>query len=451
MMERYENYKDSGVEWIGEIPERWNTKKIKHRCYVKGRVGWKGLKSSEFLSCGYSFLITGTDFKNDKLDWKNCYYIDKERYEEDPYIQLMNDDLLITKDGTIGKIAVVNALDKPACLNSGIFVVRSLNEDFTTRFLFWILKSESFTQFNQFTSYGSTIQHLYQNVFVEFAFPFPKLTEQTTIANYLDRKTAEIDELIAQKELLIELYKEEKTAIINQAVTKGIDPDVKLKDSGVDWLGEIPAGWAVVPIKYNLEVPITDGPHETPKFINNGVPFVSAEAIKNNRIDFSKKRGDISIEDHIRYSMKYHPRIGDVYMVKSGATTGNLARVETDIEFNIWSPLAALRPNPSYLKTDFLFFFMKSKNFFSAVELGWNYGTQQNIGMNVLENLRMVRPPVLDQTAIVHHIENETARINAKIAKTKKIIKLQKEYRAALISEVVTGKIKVAEVEREAE
>ena len=171
--------KDSGVEWIGEIPVGWDVKKIKHRCYVKGRIGWKGLKSSEFLLAGFSYLVTGTDFKGGKVDWKDCYQIDKDRYEEDPYIQLHEHDLLITKDGTIGKLAIIDELDKPACLNSGIFVVRSLDRDFATRYLYWVLMSNVFTQFNNYTSYGSTIRHLYQNVFVEFSFGFPTPEEQT--------------------------------------------------------------------------------------------------------------------------------------------------------------------------------------------------------------------------------------------------------------------------------
>lgn len=124
-MRKYDSYKDSGIEWIGKIPLHWETKKIKHLCYVKARVGWKGLKSDEFLTDGYSYLVTGSDFKNNSVEWSKCYHIDKERYEEDPYIQLQEEDLLITKDGTIGKLAIVNGLNKPACLNSGIFVVRS--------------------------------------------------------------------------------------------------------------------------------------------------------------------------------------------------------------------------------------------------------------------------------------------------------------------------------------
>ena len=153
----------------------------------------------------------------------------------------------------------------------------------------------------------------------------------------------------------------------------------KYKDSGIKWLGEIPKHWEIVPVKYSLEIPITDGPHETPKLLNEGIPFLSAEAVKNDRLNFDKKRGFISLDEHQRFSLKYKPQRGDVYMVKSGATTGNVAKVETDEEFNIWSPLAALRPKKGTMTTDFLFFFMKSKPFFISVELGWNYGTQLSI------------------------------------------------------------------------
>ncbi|MFW5781063.1 MAG: restriction endonuclease subunit S [Bacteroidota bacterium] len=280
MMNKYEKYKDSGVEWIGEIPEHWEVKKIKHCCNVKARVGWKGLKSNEFLSVGFSYLVTGSDFKNDSVVWDKCYHIGKERYDEDPYIQLKNEDLLITKDGTIGKLAIVRNLDKPACLNSGIFVIRSFYDNFTTEFLFWMLKSRNFRLFNEFTSYGSTIQHLYQNVFVEFSFPYPLYHEQTTIATYLDRKTTEIDELIADKQRLLELYEEEKKAIINEAVTKGLDKNVPMKDSGVEWLGEIPKHWEVKRIKHIARV----NPNKEPEIKNFGeeVVFLPMEKVSED-------------------------------------------------------------------------------------------------------------------------------------------------------------------------
>jgi len=221
----------------------------------------------------------------------------------------------------------------------------------------------------------------------------------------------------------------------------------KYKDSGVEWIGEIPEGWEIVPIKYSLEIPVTDGPHETPEILNEGIPFLSAEAVKNDKLDFNKKRGFISISDHERFSLKYKPRRGDVYMVKSGATTGNIARVETDEEFSIWSPLAALRPRFDVMLTDFLFFFMKSKLFLYSVELGWNYGTQQNIGMGVISNLVMTRPPKPEQTAIANYLDRKTAEIDQLIAQKERLIELYEEEKIAIINQAVTRGINPDDVE----
>ena len=441
-MERYEKYKDSGVEWIGEIPEGWGIKKIKHRCYVKGRVGWKGLKSSEFLLDGFSYLVTGTDFKDGKVDWEGCYHIDKERYEEDPFIQLQNNDLLITKDGTIGKLAIVDNLDKPACLNSGIFVVRSINEDFTTRYLYWMLTSDIFTKFNEYTSYGSTIQHLYQNVFVEFAFSFPSRPDQIAIANYLDRKTAEIDELIAQKERLLELYEEEKTAIINQAVTKGIDPDVKLKDSGIDWLGEIPEGGRTVPLTKYLEN-IVDYRGRTPKKMASGMLLVTARNIKNGQINYSLSEEFVDPDDAKKLLERGYPKIGDV-LFTTEAPLGEVANIDRE-DIALAQRVIKFRGKKGILDNYFLKYFLSSDSFLQKLYTYATGSTALGIKASKLSKLQVLLLPIDDQLAIVHHIETETARINAKIAKTKRIIGLQKEYRTALISEVVTGKIKVTQ------
>lgn len=208
--------------------------------------------------------------------------------------------------------------------------------------------------------------------------------------------------------------------------------------SKLNWLDEIPSGWDVIPIKFGLKIPITDGPHETPEIFNEGIPFLSAESVKKDKLDFSHKRGFISLEEHKRFSKKYKPKRGDVYMVKSGATTGNMARVETDEEFNIWSPLAAMRPDNEMLTTDFLFFFMKSKSFFHSVELNWNYGTQQNIGMGVIANLQMALPPVDIQKKIAAFLEHKTQQIDRLINKKKTLIRKLEEQRIAVITQAVT-------------
>ncbi|MFM6137125.1 MAG: restriction endonuclease subunit S [Sphaerospermopsis kisseleviana] len=212
----------------------------------------------------------------------------------------------------------------------------------------------------------------------------------------------------------------------------------KYKDSGVEWLGAIPEHWEVIPIKFSLSMPITDGPHETPDLLDDGIPFISAEAIKNDQINFDKKRGYISLEEHKRFSKKYKPKYGDVYMVKSGATTGNVARVQTHEEFNIWSPLAALRPNQEKTTTDFLFYVIKSKPFFYSVEQSWSFGTQQNIGMGIIANIRITFPPLEEQEKIARFLDYKTKQIDDLIAKKETLIEKLDEKRTALISHAVT-------------
>ncbi|MEZ5045334.1 MAG: restriction endonuclease subunit S [Saprospiraceae bacterium] len=443
-MRKYDTYKDSGIEWIGEIPGHWITKKIKHRCTVKARVGWKGLKSDEFLNDGYSYLVTGSDFKNDSVNWKECYHIDKERYEEDPYIQLQNEDLLITKDGTIGKLAIVKELDKPACLNSGIFVVRSTNEDFSTEFLFWILRSKAFTQFNDYTSYGSTIQHLYQNVFVEFSYPFPTPEEQTVIAAYLDHKTAEIDELIADKKRLLELYEEEKTAIINQAVTKGINPDATMKDSGVEWLGEIPEGWSTTRI--NRVIKVKDGTHDTPNYLpisDYNYPLVTSKDFKKGEIDFENSKY-ISEEDHEKIVKRSNTEKGDIIMSMIGGNIGNLVLVNTERPFSIKN-VCLFKTSHNEIIAKHLYYILKSDLLNIQISLNSRGGAQGFLSLDDLRSLVYFVLPLDEIQSIVYHIETECSLIDAKKAKTEKLIELLTEYRIALISEVVTGKIKIIE------
>lgn len=439
-MKTYEKYKDSGIEWIGEIPEHWEVKKIKHKCSVKARVGWKGLNSSEFLTEGFSYLVTGTDFKNDAVDWENCYHIDEERYNEDPYIQLQNEDLLITKDGTIGKLAVVSNLDKPACLNSGIFVVRSTKEDFSTRYLLWVLKSSTFTDFNGLTTYGSTIQHLYQNVFVEFAFAFPPVKTQISIADYLQKKTAEIDRIIANKQKLIALYEEEKQAIINQTVTKGLDPNVKLKDSGVEWLGEIPEHWEQKNLKYLARVQ-TGG---TPKiqnakmdyFAEGNINWYTPSDFYNDGVleDSKRKINDIAVEDgEVEIFSE-----DSVFLVSIGATLGKVGLSRTKASAN--QQINVIIFDKSQVNPFYGYYFLVSNK--EMIKLEADYTTLPILNQTKTKSLTIAYPDLKEQDKIVQYIDNECGRINTILGKFNKQIELLQEYRTTLISEVVTGKIK---------
>lgn len=210
------------------------------------------------------------------------------------------------------------------------------------------------------------------------------------------------------------------------------------KDSGVQWLGEIPSHWVLMSLKFSLDMPITDGPHETPEILTEGIPFISAEAVKNDKLDFNKKRGYISEEDDLRFSKKYKPKFGDVYMVKSGATTGNVAKVETHEHFNIWSPLAVMRPDLSKITTEYIFYTLKSDYFNHSVKTKWNMGTQQNIGMGVIANIPIIVPPVSEQKIIADFLDKRLAQVDALIAKQETLLEKLAEQRVALISHAVT-------------
>lgn len=209
------------------------------------------------------------------------------------------------------------------------------------------------------------------------------------------------------------------------------------KDSEIEWIGAIPDHWDRTALKRAVKIKITDGPHETPEFLDHGIPFISAEGVKNGKVNFNYKRGHISKEVHELYSKKCKPKKGDVFIVKSGSTTGKVAYVDTDIEFNIWSPIALVRPKDEF-SGKYLFYFCDSDCFQKQVQLFWSFGTQPNIGMGVLENLYVAFPSLKEQTAIANFLDYKTAQIDGSIEKRRELIELLKEHRAAIINESVT-------------
>lgn len=212
--------KISGVEWIGNIPKKWNVFRIKNVAFLKGRIGWQGLKSDEYQEDG-PFLVTGKDFKNGKIDWMSCVHITEERFDEAPEIHIRENDLLITKDGTVGKVAIAKNCPLKVSLNSGVLLIRSKNNSFfDQKFLYYVLCSNIFWMWFLSTLNGnSTIIHLYQEDFSNFRFSLPPLSEQKEIADYLDAKCAKIDAFIAKKQTVIEKMTEYKKSLIYECVT----------------------------------------------------------------------------------------------------------------------------------------------------------------------------------------------------------------------------------------
>ncbi|MFM5636654.1 restriction endonuclease subunit S [Aeromonas veronii] len=222
-----------------------------------------------------------------------------------------------------------------------------------------------------------------------------------------------------------------------QGLVGKYQPYPEYKDLGAEWLDEIPVHWKLHSLKFALEMRITDGPHETPEFLDEGIPFVSAEAVSKGFIDFDKIRGHISDDDNRKYSRKYSPRRHDIFMVKSGATTGITAIVDTDQKFNIWSPLAVMRPSQNF-EPYYLLNYLRSSYFQDSVALSWSFGTQQNIGMGILENLSICRPPMEEQRTIAAFLDYETTQIERLIAQQQRLIELLKEKRQAVIFHSVT-------------
>jgi type I restriction enzyme S subunit len=216
-----------------------------------------------------------------------------------------------------------------------------------------------------------------------------------------------------------------------------------MKDSGVEWLGEVPNHWKVLALKHIVRTPITDGPHETPEFLDSGVPFVSAEAVWDGKVHLESIRGFISEESHRLYAKKFLPMRDDIFIVKSGSTTGKIAITDFDDEFNIWSPLAAVRCDQKVAESRFIFYALGSDYFQGLVQVSWSFGTQPNIGMGILANLQVIVPDIGEQKAIATFLDLETAKIDTLISKIQNTIEKLKEYRITLISATVTGKIDV--------
>jgi len=211
--------KDSGIEWIGEIPEHWKSQMLKRTTSIKARIGWQGLTSDEYRTEGNHLLVTGTDFKGRYINWETCHYVDEERYDEDTKIQLIDKDVLVTKDGTIGKISMAKDMPFPTTLNSGVFVTRPIKNEYIQEYMYWILASGMLSEFIEYSKVGSTIAHLYQKTFERFVYPLAPTEEQQPIVDFLDKEVEKIDTLTSNVKNQINKLTEYKKSLIYEYVT----------------------------------------------------------------------------------------------------------------------------------------------------------------------------------------------------------------------------------------
>lgn len=206
----------TGKKRLDGFDGEWVKINLSKNSKLKARIGWQGLTTAEYLDEGYSYLITGTDFKDGQINWNGCHYVDYNRYEQDPNIQVSNGDLLLTKDGTIGKVAYVADLTRPATLNSGVFLVKPITDAYTAHFMFYVLESSVFKDFLQQLSAGSTINHLYQKDLVKFdLYVPPTKEEQEAIAAILFDMDSDIHKLEAK----LEKYQKVKQGMMEELLT----------------------------------------------------------------------------------------------------------------------------------------------------------------------------------------------------------------------------------------
>ena len=447
-MQRYEKYKDSGVAWIGEIPENWEVKRLKY-C-LRAKITDGPHETPEFLSDGIPFLSVD-GIQNGELVFDGCRKISKEdfnRYQEKCKIELH--DLLMGKAASIGKIAQVKT-KKIFTIWSPLALIKPSLKILNSTFLEYFLKSE-YAQYNlvQLSTFNTQRNISMQDI-PKLILVIPNIIEQKKISNFLDKKTKEIDTLIDQKEQLLKLYEEEKRAIINRAVTKGIDADVVMKDSGIIKIKEIPKSWKITKFRFLFD--LSKGLNITKKNLkSNGIPCINYGEIHSKYgFEIIPERDNLKCveKDYLETASKALLQRGDFVFADTSEDiegSGNFTHLHSDknIFAGYHTVIARLKLDVNYR---YIAYFIESISFRNQIQEQVKGVKVYSITNTILKDIFILLPLKEEQNKIVEFIENELSRINRKIQKTKDIITLQKEYRTALISEVVTGKIKVTEEE----
>lgn len=438
-----EKMKPSGIMWIGDVPESWNLLKLKYFSYLKGRIGWQGLTADEFIDEG-PYLITGTDFENGRIQFDRSYHISEARYAQAPEIQLQIGDLLVTKDGTVGKMAYVDELPDKASLNSHLLLIRPLEGKYHNRFLFWLMSSSVFTGYTEYSQDGTIMASLSQEKIGNFLAYFPGLEEQCAIADFLDTECAKIDSVIADIEKQIETLQKYKKSLITEAVTKGLDHSVSMKDSGCKWASLIPAHWSIKRFKYLLDY-ITDGSHFSPETVDEGYPYITAADVRGLGLDYQAAK-KISNQDFIALQRTgCQPKVGDVLLVKDGATTGRVGMVTSDYPCVVLSSVAILRA-PGNMDCRYLRYLMESEFVQSQIQASMAGSAMPRTVLSKIVNYLGIECPQSEQIQICDYLDETCANIDGIVLLKGKQLEAIKQHKKSLIYEYVTGKKRVTEV-----
>ena len=433
---RYPEYKDSGVEWQGEVPGHWEINQLKHAySVVGGSTPSSGVP--EFWD-GSIVWVTPADLSR----LKSFEIVSSLRTITDAGLASCGTNLLPVGSIVLSTRAPIGSLgiaEVELCTNQGCkgLVPKSEQCSLFGAYLLAVMGGELNIQ-----GRGTTFLELSGEALGAVKIPLPPESEQACIAAFLDRETAKIDALVAEQQNLIALLKEKRQALISHAVTKGLDPDVRMKDSGVAWLGEVPAHWLISPLKY-LASSIKAGPFGSAltkdMYVASGYRVYGQEQVIPG--DFTV--GDYYISDGVFDELsQYAVAPGDL-LISCVGTFGKIAIVPDDVEPGIINPrLIRLRVR-SDVKAGFLCEVLRSQVVFEQFAVLSRGGTMDVINIGTLSNIYVPCPPFEEQQRILSFLADSLMEIDSLVAEADATIALLKERRTALISAAVTGKIDV--------
>jgi len=437
---RYPEYKDSGVDWLGEVPWHWDVRRLKQACNVfPSNVDKKSHDGETPVNlCNYTDV-----YYNESITADMDFMAATASTDQIAKFTLRAGDTIITKDSETADDIAIGAyvpadlpgvicgyhlsMVRPMADTSGAFIKRLFDSTY--------VKSCVAVRANGLTRVG-----LGQYEIDNLELPFPPIGEQTQIAAFLDRETGKIDALIAEQQRLVELLAEKRQAVISHAVTKGLNPNAPMKDSGIEWLGEVPAHWNVCGLKRYCDV--RDGTHDTPAFVDPDVdtaPMVTSKDLVNGEVVFEDAK-HISMADCFEIAKRSGVAIGDLLMPMIGSIGGAVI-VETEQVFAIKN--IALFKNSKHHHNHWLKYVLNSDLANYQFELSRSGGVQGFVGLSTLRNLTFAFPSIDEQQIIATFLDSETAKFDTLTAEANRAIALLQERRSALISAAVTGKIDV--------
>lgn len=420
--------KDSGINWIGQVPQHWQVSSINKMTKV---VSIKNHPAAELLSVYRDFGVIPKSSRDDNHN----------RASEDltGYKYVKKGFLVINKmkawQGSLG-VSNYNGIVSPA------YIICKVNKNIKKEYLHYLLRNKIYIQFYNSISYGVRVDQ-WDMRYDDFKYTpilVPPSCEQTAIANYLDYHTAKIDMQIDLLEKKVKLLEDYKQSLIYETITKGLDKNVTMKNSGIEWIGMIPEHWEVSKFNKQLKIKIKDGPHETPTYVDKGIPFLTIGDLKNNRIDLENVKSKISEKDFLEFKKKVNLKKGDILFSKS-ATIGKVAIVPEE-NFMIWSTFAVLRFKQN-INSKFIFYLLQSSAFINYAIKNCTQNTQNNLGMDKLSKMIFPFCDLTEQQEIVSYLDDKYNKIDNKKELINKKIELLKKYKQSLIYEATTGKISV--------